>query len=78
MDLQETFAGNISVYFLHLQEYESLSAQRDAPLEGSNRDRWICFERVVWVQDVFTSGTREFFTQEDAQHFRRSVENKSK
>ena len=44
-----------------------------SPLEGFDNATWVCFQRTLVVRDIFTGGKRTFFSQADAQDFRRRI-----
>lgn len=44
-----------------------------SPLEGPDNATWVCFQRTLVVRDIFTGGKRTFFSQADAQDFRRRI-----
>ena len=44
-----------------------------SPLEGFDNATWVCFERTLVVRDIFAGGKRTFFSQTDAQDFRRRI-----
>lgn len=53
------------------QEHDDPWQQWALPPEGLGRTQWLCFEKVIWVNDVFVGGTRAFRDTQDAQLFRR-------
>lgn len=44
-----------------------------SPLEGFDNATWVCLQRTLVVRDIFTGGKRTFFSQSDAQDFRRRI-----
>ena len=44
-----------------------------SPLEGFDSASWVCLQRTLVVRDIFTGGKRTFFSQSDAQDFRRRI-----
>ncbi len=53
------------------QEHHDPYEQMGYSPEGVGPADWLCFEKLLFVKDIFVNGTRGFQDSQDAQLFRR-------